>query len=154
MTTHHDGGQLMPPRRGRPPLVSVKERAEQLTQAPSPELQQRLLDQAAALRGVRIGPSYVCVPGSRAYHLSPTLAHGPVQAFFAGTEFGHLHPPYDGSLHLMLPPETAEQVCEAGWGVSCAPAGSVLVFGPRDEDELHTVWLLLQTAHRRATGTS
>ncbi|WP_051945033.1 luciferase domain-containing protein [Streptacidiphilus rugosus] len=145
-------GLHLPQREGRPPLVSTRGRVEQITQSAPADLQRVLLQMAAALPGVRIGPSLVCLPGTRACHLSHSLAAGPAQAFFAGTEFGHLHPVYDGSLHLMLPAPVAEQVIATGWGAASEPEGSVLVFAPRDEAEVEIVWQLLLTAYRHAAS--
>ncbi len=121
-----------------------------MTQCAPPELQDVLLELAAALPGVRIGPSNICTPGSRGCQLAPAVATGPAQAFFSGTEFGHVHPSYDGSLHLILPVRLAERVVAAGWGTAAEPDGSVLVYGPRNEAELETVWQLLLAAYRQA----
>jgi hypothetical protein len=147
----------IPARIGRAPLVSTRGRVEQITQSAPLELQQILLELAGALPGVRIGPSHICVAGSRACHLAPTIAVGPARAFFSGTEFGHMHPLYDGSLHLNLPDRLAGRVLAAGWGACAEPGASVLVYGPRDDDELDIVWQLLLAAYRhgapaRATG--
>jgi hypothetical protein len=143
----------IPTRIGRAPLVSTRGRIEQITQSAPVELQQVLLQLAGALPGVRIGPSHICVAGSRACHLAPTIAVGPAQAFFSGTEFGHMHPLYDGSLHLNLPDRLAERVLAAGWGAGAEPGASILVYGPRDEDELDIVWQLLLAAYRHGAPT-
>jgi hypothetical protein len=142
----------VPIRSRRKPLTSTRGRIEQITQPAPPHLQKLLLDMAAALPGVTIGPSSVCVPGSRGCHLDPMLVSGPTQAFFAGAEFGHLHPAYDGSVHLRLPPDLAGRVVGSGWGVATDPSGSVLVYGPQDDTELVTVWLLLLAAYRHAAS--
>lgn len=142
----------VPIRSRRQPLTSTRGRIEQITQPAPPHLQRLLLDMAAALPGVTIGPSSVCVPGSRGCHLDPTLVNGPAKAFFAGAEFGHLHPAYDGSVHLRLPADLAGRVVRSGWGVSTDPEGSVLVYGPQDDAELVTVWLLLLAAYRQAAS--
>ena len=150
MDTPAPGGCPLPRRAGSAPLVSTTPPVEQITQPVPVELQRSLCRRLAALPGVDIRPSYVCFPGSRAGHLAPTLAHGPVQAFLAGTEFAHLHPEYDGSLHLVLPPVLAEEVVAAGLGVPAEPRGSLLLYGPQDESQTETVWLLLQAAYRYA----
>ena len=153
-STRHRGtsvnDDILPERPGRPPLVSTSGTVEQLTQPSPVELQEKLRAQAAALPGVRIMPSFVCVPGTHACHLIPELAHGPVEAFFAGTEFAHMHPAYDGSLHLMLPPATVSAVVSSGWGLASTPLASVLVYGPRDEWESGVVWKLVMAAYRYA----
>ncbi len=38
------------------------------------------------------------------------MARGPAEAFMVGREFAYLNRPYDGSLHMMLPPDLAQRV--------------------------------------------
>ncbi|MDI3423829.1 luciferase domain-containing protein [Streptomyces luteolus] len=105
-----------------------------------------MLDQRArALCGVRPGDSRTC-PGSRAYHLAAELARGPTEAFLESTEFAHIHPAYDGSIHLRLPPDEDDAACGSGWAVR-VPLAGLLLFGPRDEQETDTVWQLLALAY-------
>ncbi|MGW7574694.1 luciferase domain-containing protein [Streptomyces sp. NPDC054765] len=127
--------------------------AEQLTQnAPADQL--ILLEKTtAALRGVRSGASFFCPAGSRAFHLDHWLALGPPHMFFAGTEFAHLHPIYDGSVHLFLSPVTAWDVHARGWAAPPDRDGALLVYGPRDEAETEIVQELLLCAYRYARGT-
>ena len=63
-----------------------------------------------------------------------------------GTEFAHLHPAPDHSLHLVLPPDVASRVVEAGWAEQHPVArrglitpGAVMVYAPRDEVEAELV---------------
>ncbi|MEW2290768.1 luciferase family protein [Streptomyces sp. NPDC047841] len=142
----------LPLRRGAAPLVVTGDPVEQLTDPAPAALRQRLVDAVAALDGVRTGPSYVCVRGTCAFHLAPVLAHGPAEAFLAGSEFGHVHPPYDGSVHLMLPGRWARWAVAAGWGVTVVPRGSLLVYGPRDDEETAVVELLMTQAYLYARG--
>jgi luciferase-like monooxygenase len=76
-----------------------------------------------------------------------------------GHEFAHLHPLSDGSLHLVLPPDVVDDVIENGWaerhplaGRHGLPTNIVMVYGPRDDDELTVVEDLLQASHRLASG--
>lgn len=126
--------------------------------APRP-LQETLFQRARALPGVTAQPSRVSVPGARAFWLSEGRAAGPPEAFMIGTEFAHLHPPYDGSLHMMLPLEVMEEVVAKGWGEQhpavqrgAMPPNTVMVFGPRDDAELEVVWRILQQSYTFATG--
>jgi phospholipase/carboxylesterase len=136
------------------PLVSDERRQEQLTQNAPRWLQERLLLLARGLRGVLVRPATGCVPGSAGLHLAPKLARGPLTAFISATEFAHLHPSYDGSLHVALPPAYAAAASTAGWGKPSVSSGSFLLFGPRDEAELGVVWTLLQCSYRYAGGLS
>ena len=124
----------------------------QLSQNAPPELQEILFERASALPGVTVGDSHVSVPGARAFHLDRSLARGPAEAFQARTEFAHLHPTPDGSLHMTLPPRLYEAVRARGWGEPHPVSGTMMVFGPRDPGELEVVWRLLQASYGFATG--
>jgi hypothetical protein len=140
-------------RTGTTPLVMTGSRAEQLTQNGPAAWQASLVRAVGAVRGVRVGGSHVCPPGSRAFHLDSWLALGPPGAFFAGTEFAHVHPEYDGSVHLFLPPTLARHARDQGRAALVPPDG-VLVFGPRDPDETKVVLALLIQAYHYALGTA
>jgi len=112
----------------------------------------------SGLPGVRVGQSYVSVPGARAFHLDG--AHPTVpSAFMVEHEFAHLHPSSDGSLHAAVPPEHVELAISNGWaerhplaGRYGLPGNIVMIYGPRDADELATVTELLDLSHRYASG--
>ncbi|QUQ65700.1 luciferase domain-containing protein [Kutzneria sp. CA-103260] len=144
----------LPRREGPMPLVSDERRQEQLTQNAPRWLRERLMLLARGLRGVLVRPATACVPGSEGLHLAPKLAQGPLTAFIAVTEFAHLHPSYDGSLHIALPSAYASAASTAGWGKPSVSSGPFLLFGPRDEAELGVVWTLLQISYRHARGRS
>lgn len=113
-----------------------------------------------ALPGVTPGRSGVSVPQTRALHLDPTFALGPRTAFMAGYEFAHLHGASDGSLHAHLPGEVADEAIQAGWAElhplarrGILPSNTVMIYGPRDDAELETVWGLVKTSYNFARGT-
>ena len=93
------------------------------------------------------------MPGARAFTLPD--GDGPDDAFLVpqAREFAHLHPGYDGSLHLALPPAQAADLVARGWGVPHPWAGTrlspgfVMLFGPRDEDELEVATGVVEAAH-------
>ena len=76
----------------------------------------------------------------------------------AGRGVAHPHPSYDGSLHLALPADLAADVSRKGWGRPHMWAGTrispgfVMVYGPRDEDELATVQAVVAASHASASG--
>jgi hypothetical protein len=115
-------------------------------------MQEKLFARAASLAGVSVGDSLVSVPGARAFHLDPGLARGPAQAFQRGREFAHLHPVHDGSLHLTLPPDIYEEVLAKGWGEPHPVSGTMMVWGPRNDEELDVVWRLVHASYAYATG--
>lgn len=126
---------------------------QQTDQNAPTELQEALFDRARRLPGITVGDSLISVPGARAFHLNAEVAEGPPEAFQRRTEFAHLHPAHDGSLHLTLPPAIYGAVLDAGWGVPHPVSGTMMVFGPRDTDELEVVWEILQASYRYATDS-
>lgn len=152
------GGQL-PARAGDRPAVSWTIPQQQLSETSPPELQEQLFTRVTALPGVNTGPSAISVPGARGFVVERNSS-APLDAFLVprAGEFAHLHPGYDGSLHLTLPPALAADAVAKGWavmhpwaGVRLAP-GFVLVYGPRDAAELDTVTGIVATSHAYATG--
>jgi hypothetical protein len=132
---------------------------QQLDQNAPPPLQEALWQRMTSLEGCRPGRSGVSLPDSRALHLDASFALGPEEAFMVGTEFAHLHGPADGSLHVTLPPAVAADAVERGWAephplarAGIAPASLVMLYGPRDEAELETVWRLVETSYAFARG--
>jgi hypothetical protein len=143
-------------RRGPRPKTTATNPHTQLDQNAPPALQERLYQLAAALPGVKVGPSHVSVPGTRAFHL-PSSTNSNRAAFMLEREFAHLHPAYDGSLHLALPPDLVDGVIANGWaerhplaGQYGLPNNIVMVFGPRDDDELEVVFELVRASHAAA----
>lgn len=134
---------------------------QQLDQTPPVALQEELWRRMTGLEGVRAGRSNVSLPETRALHLDEEIAHGPADAYMVGTEFAHLHGARDGSLHAMLPAEAAAEAIDKGWAEShplasrgIAPRTLVMLFGPRDEAELDTIWQLIQISYGFARGPS
>jgi hypothetical protein len=107
---------------------------------------------ALELPGVSRADSLVSVPGAIAFLLDEAMAGGPPEAFQAQREFAHVHPERDGSLHMTLPPEAAQEAYDKGWGEPHPLSGTPLIFGPRDEDELDVVLRLLRTSYEYAVG--
>ena len=149
----------LPARRGPRPRTTPVNPHQQLDQNAPLHLQEALFEWARDLPGVSVGPSRISVPGARAFILDEKLAAGPPEAFMVGREFAHLHPPYDGSLHLMLPEDAAEAVIAKGWGElhpvarwGWLPPTALMVYGPRDEEELQVVWSIVQASYMFARG--
>ena len=136
-------------------------------------MQNRLLEMMAALDGARIGASFA-EAGTRALLLDAAYSRGPRdQAFLTGDEFAHLHlQPGDGALHMTLPEADIESAEHMGWGerhplagktvaephvgreaqTLMVPWSNVLIFGPRDGDELKIVWRLVLKSYAFARG--
>lgn len=153
------GGQL-PNRAGPPPQVSVTTPQQQESQNAPAEMQEALHTRLAALDAVVTAPSRISVPGARAFTLAPVDAGGPDDAYIVPGEFAHLHPAFDGSLHLTLPIPQAHDVLGKGWGVAHPLAGirltpgMIMVFGPRNDNELDVVAGIVAASHAYARGTT
>lgn len=151
-------GGVLPEREGARPEVSTKTPQEQLTQNSPPALQEELFTRLSALPGVTTRPSAISVPGARAFALPN--GGGPADAFLVpqAGEFAHLHPSYDGSLHVALPLAMAADVVVKGWGVAHPLAGLrvapgfVMLFGPRTDAELEVVSAVVAFSHTWAEG--
>jgi hypothetical protein len=149
----------LPKREGELPRTNPNMPHQQVSQNAPVQMQDALFARVAELPGVVVGRSHVSVPGARAFHLDEASAAGPQEAFMIGTEFAHLHPEEDGSLHLILPEEVAREVIALGWGEfhplvreGVLPPTNLMVFGPRDEAELEAVWQIVQAAYANARG--
>lgn len=149
----------LPTRTGLRPRVSWTIPQQQESDNSPAALQEALVRLVGALPRVRVRPSAISVPGARGFMVAPDPG-APADAFLVPRvgEFAHLHPEYDGSLHLALPPALAADAVAKGWAVVHPLAGvrlargMVLVYGPRDAAELDTVAGIVETGHAYATG--
>jgi hypothetical protein len=149
----------LPQRPGPKPTTNYGLPHEQLDQNPSAEAHGRLKDRAFDFPLVVRQPSQISVPGAEALWLSERPEHSCAAAFMIGNEFAHVHPPYDGSLHMMLPVEQARELIAKGWGehhplvpTGRLPETAVMVFGPRDDQEIALVLDLIGQSHAFASG--
>ncbi|MGH3982723.1 MAG: phospholipase [Pseudonocardiaceae bacterium] len=146
---------MLPARHGAAPKVSVTTPQQQESQNAPVVLQEMLFSRVATLAGVATQSSAISVPGARAFVLDPGAARGPAEAFMVADvgEFAHLHPGYDGSMHLALPIPLARDALIKGWAVAHPlagirlTAGTVMIFGPRDEGELEIVSGIAGASH-------
>ena len=156
----HLAGARLPHRPGPRPDVTWSIPQSQQTDIAPADLQEELLTRLSALPRVDSGPSRISVPGARGLTLPD--GSGPDEAYLVPEvrEFAHLHPAYDGSLHLALPTDQATDVVAKGWGTPHPWAGSrltpgfTMVFGPRDPAELDIVAGIVEASHAYASGAS
>ena len=149
----------LPPRSGPPPQTSDCTPHQQLDQNPSLEIHARFKACAFDFPFVERRPSAISVPGAEAHWLVDEHAHGCRESFLIGNEFAHVHPAYDGSMHMMLPRECVAELLDKGWGeahplVSTGhiPDTAVMVFGPRNDGEITTALKILAASYDFATG--
>ena len=149
----------LPIRAGERPKTNYGLPHEQLDQNPPANIYHKLKNQAFDFPFVERRPSIISVPGAEALWLLEDGGHSCAQAFMRGNEFAHVHPPYDGSMHMMLPEDLVAEVIEQGWGeihplvpTGDMPATLLMVFGPRDDTELDVVMGLINTSYKFARG--
>jgi hypothetical protein len=128
---------------------------QQLDQTPPRAIYEALLARFIAIPKTTNGPSLISVPGARGLFLCP----GPCneRAFLREREFAHLHPPEDGSFHMILPRAECDAVLAAGWGELHPLAASgkfhptaLMIYAPRDEAEIETVLAITLAARHFA----
>lgn len=149
----------LPSRPGLKPLTTRTNPHQQLNQHPPPALYDALAQRCFALPHVIERPSLISVKGARALTLEPAIAPGPRVAFLIDREFAHIHPLPDGSMHLALPAPAARAVIEGGWGefhpasaLGLIPGGIVMVYAPRDANELEIAMHIVDASYRFALG--
>jgi hypothetical protein len=115
-----------------------------------------LAERVFALPNVEERPTMFSADGARAIWLKDELPAGPPDAFLGAREIGHFHP-WDGSMHVALPPPVAEQAVARGWAeihpfarAGHALPNKVMVYGPRDRHEIDIIFTLLAAACRYA----
>ena len=115
----------------------------------------------SVLPGLQVRPTPFSLEGSRGWRLEENFALGLDGAFILGSlEFAHLHRSSDGSMHMLLPSEFSTVALDKGWGIIHPLIGSisgensdyVMIFGPRDEDELQAIWIIAQISYYHARG--
>lgn len=149
----------LPIRRGPRPRTTTSNPHMQLDQRPGELVIRALAARCFALPDVEERPSLVSVPGARAMWLLDNVPQGPRDAFLIGREFAHLHPLPDGSLHAALPGALAREAIAKGWAephplgrFGIVPESVVMLYAPRNEDEVRIVSALIDASYRFAGG--
>ena len=152
---------VLPKRSGSRPRTTPTNPHTQLEQNPERQMVEELAQRVFALPGVEERPSAISVPGARALWLQEDVPAGPQEAFLIGREFAHIHPMPDGSLHAALPPAVAQEAVEMGWAelhpvarMGYIPQNVVMIYAPRDAEEIEVVAGLVVEAYRYAGGTA
>ncbi len=153
--------KALPERAGQRPSTTPTNPHTKLDQNPEDLVVRELAQRLFALPDVEERPSAISVPGARALWLRDDVPTGPQEAFMIGREFAHIHPMPDGSLHAALPPEVAQEAVEKGWAeqhpvarMGYIPQNVVMIYAPRDVQEIEVVAGLVVEAYRYAGGTA
>lgn len=150
----------LPRRRGdRPQTTPTNPHTQLDQQLDDARLVAELARRVFAIPGVIEEPSRISVPGARALVLSPDEPTGPPEAFLIEREFAHLHPAPDHSAHAMLPLDLVDEAVAAGWAephpvarMGLIPANAVMLYAPRDDDELSVIEALIRASRAFAGG--
>jgi hypothetical protein len=150
---------ILPRRAGAKPETTSTNPHQQQSQNPTPEVYELLLGKTFDFPHVERRPSAISVPGARALWLAEAVASARPEAFLIGREFAHVHPRYDGSMHMMLPPEAVDEVLAKGWGEphpmarrGLIPPTAVMVYAPRDAAEVEAILHMIGVSYRFACG--
>ena len=149
----------LPRRAGAKPKTTSTKPHQHQSQNPTPDVYELLLRKAFDFPHVERRPSAISVPGAQALWLAEAVASARPEAFLIGREFAHVHPPYDGSMHMMLPPEVVNEVLAKGWGEphpmvrrGLIPPTAVMVYAPRDAAEVEAILHMIGISYRFACG--
>lgn len=148
-----------PPRQGPRPKSCCALPYVQLDQWAPVEMVNELFSQCLGFPNVRAKQSRMASPESRALSLPDAFAAGPPSAFIDDHEFCHLHPPPEGSIHLTLPKDLRLRAIHQGWAeqhpaarFGVMPETLVMVYAPRNSDELGIVLRLVWSSYQFAVG--
>jgi phospholipase/carboxylesterase len=149
--------QNLPTRETPRPVTSDGIPHIQIDVAAVPEIAALLLDRVSKISGVELRRTIVGRAGSTGFWLKDGIKMTRPDSIIRGREFAHSHP--DGSLHISLPPELANQAIEAGWAVHHPWAakkrgleGFVMIYTPVSEVELDVVFELVKQSYEFVTG--
>jgi hypothetical protein len=153
--------RVLPKRSGSRPGTTPTNPHTQLEQNPERQVIEDLARRVFALPDVEECPSAISVPGARALWLREDVTAGPPEAFMIGREFAHIHPMPDGSLHAALPPDVVQEAIRKGWAeqhpvarMGRIPQNVVMIYAPRDAEEIEVVAGLVMEAYRYAGGAA
>lgn len=149
--------QISLPHRTRPrPQTNKNMPHSQIAVEPVPDVHAELFRQAYSLPNVTNRPTVISVPGARALWLDDDLPLAHPESIVRGREFAHIHP--DGSLHVSLSPERAQEAIDQGWAEPHPMAayvgnlGMVMLYTPLDMQELRVVFQLIVDSYTFVTG--
>ncbi|NYG59639.1 phospholipase/carboxylesterase [Nocardioides daedukensis] len=151
-------GELPVRNSGGRPLVTWSVPQQQYTDQAMLPFQEKLFEKVSALDGVKLGDSDFAVPGARALLIENGSTDTARYLDAASGEFAHLHPWYDGSLHVVLPADKASDAITKGWAQPHMWAGTrftegfVLVYGPRNDAEVEIVAGIVDAGREYAAG--
>lgn len=108
-----------------------------------------------------LGRSFRAPPGSVGFYLDAAACCDDRNAFLLGDEFAHVHLEDDCSLHVILPEPLRGTAIAAGWaephplaGQPTVSPGTVMLYAPRDAEEVEVLAALVKASWANARGLS
>jgi len=132
---------------------------QQLTENSPKDILQKYEEWMFSLPHVKVKPSINSFPSARGIVIERGVKMNPI---LPNREFTHIHyEPEPGSLHVFLPKEDADYIVSKKWGVyhplslgnSRRPFIIVLVFSPRNEEDLTELKKIVERAHQFALSS-
>ena len=148
----------LPVREGEPPEIGLVPPQLQHSDLGPEEIRFKLKAWSFSIfPNVREHDTLISVPTSRALWLDEEIPAAQKDAFMPGSnsrEFCHLHE--DGSLHAVVDVSVEDEIIEKNWGVRHMyyddGVKEVLVYAPRNEDELKVTKRIITESYRYASG--
>jgi len=98
--------------------------------------------------------SGVSVEGAVGFYIDPKYASKDNLKFMRATEFGHLHPIRDGSMHVIVPSQVKEELLKAKWAeLHPRDKNLIMLYAPRTKDEYKLVINVLKIAYKNSLKT-
>ena len=148
----------LPSREGNPPVIGQQPPQLQYSDLGSEEMRSTLKEWTFnTFPHVREHDTLISVPTSRAMWLDEKITPAHNDAFMppAGSrEFCHIHE--DGSLHAVVANSVENEILAKRWGVRHMyydkGVKEMLVYAPRNKQELETVKLIIHESYKYASG--
>lgn len=149
----------LPKREGKPPKVGKATPQLQFSDKSPRDIYQKLYDwMFSTFPKVRKEQTRISVPSSTAMWLDEgeKVAHN--DAFMpppGSREFAHIH--LDGSVHVVVETNVEDEIINKNWGVRHPlyfnyGVKEMLVYAPRNEDELKVLKKIIHKSHEYASG--
>jgi phospholipase/carboxylesterase len=129
----------------------------QLDQWPPPAIFDEFVRRCLGADLVETKESRMAASDTHALFIPEDRALGPREAFIDDHEFCHIHPLPEGSVHMTLPAGIRKWAIGHGWAEEhplvssgAVPDTLVMVYAPRDEQELEVVFMLFEASLRFA----
>ncbi|MBT8213285.1 MAG: hypothetical protein KJN71_09075 [Acidimicrobiia bacterium] len=126
---------------------------------PVPAVDAELRRRVFLIPGIEERESQISLPGARSLWLAEELELARPEVLQVGREFGHFHP--DGSLHLWMPVDRAQEVEATKWG-ELHPwvdrddywDGIVMIYIPETADDADIALQLVVDTYNNIVGTN